>query len=166
MNKGIYRRVIWAHSLKGKRAITTMVGSIPASTRQGGQNTWVLTSQTTRKQQEHCGALKLQAFLQWFTSSSKVIPPKPFQTPSPMGTVYLNAQEYGGHLIQTNRVYSTAPTVSWLYRNAKFIQSNFKRSHSLAQSQNTVLKSKLQALFWDQGNFLTVMPCKIKKWIT
>lgn len=64
-----------------------------------------------------------------------------------MGTVYLNAQEYGGHLIQTHRVYSTAPTVSWLYRNAKFIQSNFKRSHSLAQSQNTVLKSKLQTLF-------------------
>lgn len=64
-----------------------------------------------------------------------------------MGTKYLNAQEYGGHLIQTNRVYSTAPIVSCLYRNAKFIQSNFKSSRSLAQSQNTDLKSKLQNLF-------------------
>lgn len=33
----LYRRVIWACSWRGKRLI--MVGSMPASTRQGGQST-------------------------------------------------------------------------------------------------------------------------------
>ena len=64
--------------------------------------------------------------------------PQPFQTASPKGTKYLN----GGHH-SNNKVYSTAPIVSWLNHNAQLIQSNFVSSYTLGQSQNTVLKSKL-----------------------